>query len=86
VFPCEQPERSVGMSDPQIFSIRQRLYTDSEGGGAVDKKTEKLDQGMFYLLTPNILRSKPNSIIANVTSQLYKLIALRIGADLPLSG
>jgi hypothetical protein len=60
------------MSGPQIFSIRQRLYTDGEGGGAVDKKTEKPDQYMFYLLTPNILRSKRNCIIASVTRQFTK--------------
>ena len=68
-FSVNNRREAWGMSDPQIFSIRQRLYTDG-GGGAVDKKTEKLDQCMFYLLTPNILRSKRNCIIANVTSQL----------------
>jgi len=57
-FSVNNRREAWGMSDPQIFSIRQRLSTDGEGGGAVVKKTEKLDQGMFYLLTPNILRSK----------------------------
>jgi hypothetical protein len=50
-FSVNSRREALGMPDPQSFSIRQRVYTDGEGGGAVDKKIETLDQSMIYLLT-----------------------------------